>query len=608
MKKHFRILVLLLGLLLLFCACETPTTPPIDGDGTDEKNDATEPQETIPVLGDDGEVSLESFGINRADISGMDFTFSTRDTDTTIPANATTLHFNGTSCTASGRGASVNNSSGKRSVTISTAGTYVLSGSSTEYIIYVRAKDTDKVRIVLNGVSLSNSRGPAIHAVTADKVFLTLAQGTQNTLADGELYILTQDGTTVDAAIFSHTDLTINGSGSLTVNGNFKHGIASKDDLRITGGKITVNALNVGLEGKDCVKIGGGEITVNAGSDGVRSNNDKDPTRGFVYMENGKLTVTAANDAIQAQTVVKLAGGEVSLTAGGGHTDTATDTKSHKGIKAVSDVLISGGTLKVNAREDAIQSDAAVLISGGELELQTANDAIQADHAIEQTGGSITVIASYEAFEARYLVLSGGNAHLTSEDDAINGLAEDHDTAKNPVGSAVLLSGANVCIYSGKDGIDVDGSLAVTGGAVLIYGTTEESRVFDYNSSAALTGGVFAALGGENFLVPFTGAINQATFACRMTEQAAGTPFTLIDENDKAIFSVTSEYAYQTALVSAPTILKAKTYGIAIGGTVSGLEACGYTLTPTLTGNVSVTPLFFNSNLFVADLRAAEEP
>ena len=600
MKKLLQMGALLLALLLALCAC---TTPPATPDGED--GDETEQQETIPVLGDDGEVALESFGIQKADLSGMDFTFSDRDRDGSVPASGVTkIRFNGSSCSTSGSGVNVNNTN--KSVTITTSGTYVLSGSSTEYIVYVKAADADKVQIVLDGVSLSNKRGPAIYAVNADKVFITLADQTESTLADGDNYIVVTEGTTIDAAIFSHVDLTINGSGSLTVNGNFKHGIASKDDLRITGGKITVNAYNVGLEGKDCVKIGGGDITVNAGSDGVRSNNDKDATRGFFYMEGGKLNVTAKNDAIQAQTVINLAGGELSLLAGGGRANTSTDTKSHKGLKATSDILISGGKLTVNAREDAIQSDAAVLISGGEITLTTAKDAIFAAHAIEQTGGSLTVSASYEALEARYVVLSGGSANLTSEDDAINGVADDHDAAKNPVGSAVLLSGADLCIYAGKDGVDVDGSLAITGGRVLIYGTTKDSRVFDYNSSAALTGGTFAALGGENFLKPFTGAKGQATLSCVLDPQTAKTPFTLQTESGDGILAVTSEYSYQSVLVSTPALQKASTCGIAIGGEVSGLDAGVCLLDPSLTGNSTLSTHFVSSNLFSVDLRESQ--
>ena len=595
MKKICSVLALLLSLLLILSACKPSANSP------------DTPTGTLPVLGDDGEVVLESFQIEKADLAGMDFTFSSRDSDPSY-TNATSVSFNGSSCTVTGSGAKVTNTSTKKYVTIESEGTYVLTGRSTEYIVYVRAADTAKVQIVLNGVDLSNTRGPAIHAVTADKVFLTVAEGTENSLADGELYIATSNDTSVDAAIFSHVDLTVNGSGKLTVNGRFKHGIVSKDDLRITGGRITVNALNVGLEGKDCVKIGGGEITVTAGTDGIRADNDKDPTRGFFYMNGGKLKVTAANDAIQAHSVINLAGGETELLAGGGRASNETDTKSHKGLKAGSDVLISGGKLKVNAREDALQSGGSVLISGGEMTLTTANDAIQAAKAIEQTNGTVRVEASYEAMEARYVVLSGGVALLNAEDDAINGVAEDHDTAKNPTGSAVLLSGAYVCVYSGKDGVDVDGSLAVTGGVVLLFGTTDESRVFDYNSSAVLTGGSFAALGGADYLKTFTGAVNQASFACKLTEQASQTPFTLLDEEGKAIFSVTSEYPYQSVLVSAPAIQKAKSYAVVTGGTVSGYDENGYTLTPTLTGDVKQTTLFFNSNLFTADLSVSTEP
>lgn len=595
MKKTLRTLALLLSLLLILCAC----SPAGDPNGGGE----TQPEETFPLLGDDGEVSLESFRIERADVSGMDFSFSDRDKDPSYLGTETRIKFNGSTCTPTGKGVvDVNSTSKIKTVTIKSEGTFVLSGESTEYMVVIRAPETAKVQIVLKGAKLSSSKGPVIHAVTADKVFLTLAEGTENTLADGDLYILTEGGTSLDAAVFSHTDLTVNGSGSLTVNGNFKHGIVSKDDLRITDGKISVTALNVGLEGKDSVRIGGGEITVNAGSDGIRADNDKDANRGFFYMDGGKLSITAKNDAIQAERVINLAGGELAILAGGGRASTTADeTKSHKGLKAGSDILVSGGKLTANAYDDAINSNGAILISGGELTLTTKSDAIRATHAIEQTGGDVNVEASYEALEARYIVLSGGKSLLHSEDDAINGVADDHDTAENPIGSAVLLSGTYLCVYAGKDGVDVDGSLAVTGGTVLIFGTTSDSRVFDYNSSAALTGGAFAALGGKDFLADFTGAINQATFACKLPETASHTPITLIDENGKAVLSITSAYTYETALLSAPALQKAKTYTVCLGGEVSGADENGFAAAPTQTGGTELGTLFFNSNLFHAD-------
>jgi hypothetical protein len=124
----------------------------------------------------------------------------------------------------------------------------------------------------------------------ADKVFLTLAGGSENILTDAVSYQLTVDDSSVDAAVFSKADLTINGDGALTVNGSCKHGIVSKDDMVITGGTLTVSASSTGIEGKDCVKIIAGSVSVISGADGVRATNTEDAERGFVYIADGTLS------------------------------------------------------------------------------------------------------------------------------------------------------------------------------------------------------------------------------------------------------------------------------------------------------------------------------
>ncbi len=595
MNNTLRYLLLLLCLTVALCACQPSTTNPIDTDGEGSN------QQDVPVMGDDGEVSLRSIDIANADISAIDFSLSERDRDPSYDYNkATLIHFQKSTCTVTGPDVSVSNSS--KTVTIKAAGTYVLFGESTDFSVIVKAAETDKVQIVLKGLTLTAPNGPAIRVSTADKVFLTIDEGSVNTLGDDDLYIITENNNSVDAAIYSASDFTINGSGSLTVNGNFKHGIVSKDDLCITGGNLTVNALKVGVEGKDSVKIGGGTLTVNAGSDGIRSENAKDATRGFVSVEGGTLSVTADGDAIQTENIIRITGGTVSLVTGGGSSAALDDTDSRKGLKSASDILILGGKLTADCFDDAVHAGGTVTVSGGEATISTANDAIHADLDIEVKNGTVTVAKSYEALEGRYVVISGGTMTLNSDDDAINAVSSDHDTAKNPVGSAILISGGTMRIYSVKDGVDVDGSLAVTGGVTLIFGMSAESRAFDYNSSAVLTGGSFAAIGGKGFAASFTGAVNQATFTCKLAEQAANKPFSVCGADGGAIVSITAPAAYSEVMLSVAGLQKAETYTVAVGGSVSGADADGFAVHATLTGAESLASLFFNSNLFQADL------
>lgn len=245
------------------------------------------------------------------DIPGMDFEYSDRDKDASYDvASATNIALSGQGATVSGEGAAVEGAT----VTISAAGTYAVTGELTAGSLVVNAGDQDKVQIVLSGASIRNEAGPALNIQQADKVFVTLADGTQNTLADGASYALAEGEDEPNAALYSKADLTINGTGALSIEGNYCHGVNSKDDLVVTGGAIAVVAKEDGLRGKDCVKVADGSFAITAGGDGVKSSNDEDPTRGFVSIDGGTFTVTGCEEGIEAQEVI-VNNGELNITA-----------------------------------------------------------------------------------------------------------------------------------------------------------------------------------------------------------------------------------------------------------------------------------------------------
>lgn len=144
--------------------------------------------------------------------------------------------------------------------------------------IIVDAGDSDKVQLVLDNASIHCSTGSAILVRNANKVKVTLAADSENELSDGTEYQTDDDNP--DAALFSKDDLVINGSGSLTVQGNYKHGIAGNDDLVITGGRLTVNSLSHALRGKDSVAILDGTFVLTSQKDGIQASNTEDSTKG----------------------------------------------------------------------------------------------------------------------------------------------------------------------------------------------------------------------------------------------------------------------------------------------------------------------------------------
>ena len=196
-------------------------------EGAGEK---TEQGQSGQAQGDNGTTGTTD-GVDWAsliDIPGMDFAYSDRDKDASYDAaSATSIVLSGQDATVSGEGAAVEGAT----VTITSAGTYVVTGELTAGSLVVNAGDQDKVQIVLSGASIRNEAGPALNIQQADKVFVTLADGTQNTLADGASYELAEGEDEPNAVLYSKADLTINGTGALSIESNYRHGVNSRTTL-----------------------------------------------------------------------------------------------------------------------------------------------------------------------------------------------------------------------------------------------------------------------------------------------------------------------------------------------------------------------------------------
>ena len=376
------------------------------------------------------------------------------DTNTDFDkSTSTAVTLSGTSAEISGSGAAVKDGN----VTVSEAGTYIISGSLTGGSILVEAGKDDVVRLILDNARISSSKAPAIYSSKSKKTIIILPDGTESSLSDGSSYIDESDDSSPDAALFCKDDLTISGSGKLNVKGNAKNGITCKDILRITGGNINVTALNHGITGRDDLAVSGGVITVEAqGGDGLRSTySDTDKSDlGHIIIENAEITVNAANDGIQAEKSLTVKSGSISVTTAGGSekspagtskdgfggrtfnpgqdntlrsTQTGTDTaqtssteESRKGLKAGTDIIINGGTITADCYDDAIHSNNSVAVTDGVITLSSGDDGIHADSELAITGGTVTVKKSYEGLEAMRIGISGGDIDITASDDGIN--------------------------------------------------------------------------------------------------------------------------------------------------------------------------------------------
>lgn len=280
-------------------------------------------------------------------------------------------------------------------ITISAGGTYRLTGTLTSGQVLVTG--AEKVKLYLDGVTIASPSGPAIVCVNEKRTILSLADGTENMLADSDTNeVYTLEAHEIDpCALYAQDKLTMNGSGSLTVKGNSKDGIICKDDLKLVSGNITVDAVQNGVKGKDCVAMFGADLTVTAGNDGVKSTETEDTTKGFLQLEKGSATIHAGGDCFQAETLVWVTDGSYTLTSTGTAVNAETgEMSSAKGVHCSGDVEISGGTMTIDAQADGIHCNGSLELKNGSLDVTSAEDGIQADGDLTVSGGTVQVVTT----------------------------------------------------------------------------------------------------------------------------------------------------------------------------------------------------------------------
>lgn len=387
----------------------------------------------------------------------------------------------------------------ENTITIKDEGTYILSGSLSDGMVIVEAEDTDKVQIVLNGASISNDQSAAFYVRSADKVFVTTASGTENTLVHSGSSYTAIDENNIDAAIFSKSDLTLNGEGTLTVTAQEGHGIVSKDDLVLTSGTYVITSASHGLSGKDSVRIANGTYTIVSGKDGIHAQNKDDSSSGFVYLAGGTYTISAGDDGIHAASNVTISDGKIDI------------TQSYEGIEGLS---------------------------------------------IDIAGGEISVLASDDGINA-----AGGNDSSSSE-----GFQGGDDQFASTEGAYIQISGGVLHVNASGDGIDSNGDITVSGGETYVSGPTNDGNgSLDYNGSAQITGGIFAASGSSGMAQNFDSSSTQGVIMVNVDGQEGNTAISLLDSSSTELLSWTAEKQYSSIIISTPEIQQGETYTITAG-------------------------------------------
>lgn len=405
-------------------------------------------------------------------------------------------------------------------ITISAGGTYRISGKLSAGELVVAAGD-EVVRLVLDNATVTSSTGSALDIQSANEVLLFLDDGTTNTLSDASTYIDT--GTDApNAAVYSLADLTIAGSGTLSVNGNNNDGIVTKDGLVLAAGNVTVKAVDDGIIGRDYTVLLDGSYDVTAGGDGFKASNDSDANRGWLLVSGGKLAVASGDDGVKAATTLTISAG------------TVTVSKSEEGLEAAH-IAISGGTVNVTSKDDGINA------SGG---------------------SSSTTDSAAGGAEA--------GAQEAPQGAPAGGMGGGGGGGMDAVGDfSVDVSGGEVTVNSEGDGIDSNGNASISGGTVVVNGPSNDGNgALDVNGDLIVTGGTLAAAGSSGMAVAPSETSTQSGVQITFDSPvSAGTIVHITDSTGGVVATFVTTKTVSSIVFSSSTITAGETYTVMTGGT-----------------------------------------
>ncbi len=554
-KETGAVVSLLLASSLAFGGCGTAVTS-----SSSVNAESARTESTGETSADNADTTSESTDSENAMESASDINFDLELTESTIDteftdreksgsykaSEAVKITLNKTTATVSGSGVKADGST----ITITEEGVYIVSGTLEDGQIIVDASDSDKVQIVLDGVHINCKTNAAIYVREADKVFITLAENSSNTLGGGNEYTQIDDNT-VDGVIFSKSNLVCNGTGSLTIEADYKHGIVSKDDLVITGGTYKIAAADNGITAKDQIKILNGSFDIDAANSAVKAKNTDDAELGNIYIAGGIFTIEAEQDGFHATGSIVVDDGTITVNSG------------DDGFHAELDTVIHGGTILVEKSNEGLEGK-RVVVNGGDITINASDDGINAansgDDGVNAINPGANAVGSGDDDSNAASSNNDSSAAVNSGDDgSISGEADGKEPQQMPPdtengsdmqpsqdfdpenapsdgnapqnfdpGNApsdgdapqkmqggpggggnselyIKITGGTLTVSADGDGLDSNGGLLVTGGTTIVYGPTSDGdSALDYDGSAIATGGTLAAIGSAGMTESFS--------------------------------------------------------------------------------------------------------
>ena len=560
-----------------------------------------------PVIGSqDLSAGAEHSGVS---MSGMDFSYSDRDLDQGFNKEiATVIDLNDGETAISGSGATLVKENGSYVLELTEEKAYFISGVLTNGSIRLDLGREGKAEIALAGVDITSADSPPMYIKEADKVFVTMYDGSYNCFNDrpGDRSVNPKDkagsiGKEIGGAVFCMADLTFRGTGVLEVNSTKRAGIVSKDDMLLTGGTLIINSPKDGIKANDRVQMHDGSLMINAGDDGISVGNDDNDNLGYAAIENGKVQITSGCDGIKADSVIRIGGGDIQIKTGGGfgeskYVNDGSDnlSESKKGLNAQRLIFISKDadklTMNLDTADDAFHSGNDIEVNEGAINIKSGDRGLHADASAYINGGGINIDKCYEGIEGSEITITGGLVSIVSNDDGLSASGgsdrsslEGHSGQgefRNPGRSVIKLKGGYVTTDTFGDCVDSYGDISIEGGVLLssVSGVMENTGIAAAGK-ISITGGRMLICGETNMAARYNAESTVNTIQFYLDRKMiGGTAIALTDDESKVIASFKPANRFSTVIVSSPEITNGKKYAIYKVQDQKNVNADGYIL------------------------------
>ncbi len=507
-------------------------------------------------------------------------------------------------------------------VTITKGGEYYLTGSNDAQVV-VDTKDV--VHLFLDNVHLTYTSSSPIYIKNAKKVFITLVDGTTNSLTDGKNYSVNDEGEP-DGTLFSDDDLVINGSGLLNIEANYLDGIVSKDSLKIIGSKISITSADDGIRARDALYVENSTIEIQASGDSIKTTNDETDDVGGITIINSTFDLENTLDGIQAATTLYIENSDISIVSGGGSTisstshsmwgnwsTNSTNEQSAKGLKSGKSLAIVSGSFTIDSSDDAIHSNNDIAIQSGTYHIESGDDAVHADSSLIIDGGTIAVLTSYEGLEGQNVTINDGEISIVASDDGINSAGGSDTPNTNRPGrnkfqvdenAYILINGGTIYINADGDGIDSNGNVTQNGGKLIINGPENSGNgAIDYEGTYTITGGILVASGMSGMaMMPSEANSTQNSVMINFSSSLqANNVLSIKNSSGDEIVTFKASKSFNNLVISTPNLTSGD-YTVYYNGTSSSSSQYGLYETGSYQGDVYTTFTINSTNTTVGQM------